>query len=173
MNYFELFGLPESIRVDQKILKERFFDLSRKNHPDYFVNEDADSQSRSLETTAELDKGFRVLSNQDDTIRYVLAIKGLLEDEEKSTLPQAFLMEMLEVNEEIADADLSDENEKQKLQQKLQSLNQEIYEPVAKIVENDQGHLQEEELLRLKEYYLKKKYLKRLAGQLGNSLPRH
>jgi molecular chaperone HscB len=170
MNYFQLFDIPESLHIDRKLLKERFFALSRKHHPDYFVNGNDEEQQKALEMTAELNKGFRVLNDQDETVRYLLTERGLLEEEEKSALPQEFLMEMLELNEEIADADLTKEDDKQALQKKLQAINNEIYEPVAPIMEHDKSGFSEEELLRLKEYYLKKKYLKRLSGNLGHPL---
>ena len=38
MNYFEIFGLPIQLKVDKKELPKRFFELSRKFHPDFYVN---------------------------------------------------------------------------------------------------------------------------------------
>ena len=170
MNYFELFGFPETIRINKEKLRERYFALSRESHPDYFVNEGQDGQQKALQATADINKGYRVLGDEDDTIKYLLGLRGLLEDEEKSVLPQDFLMEMLEVNEEMSEADMGEENVKIQLRKKLETLKEEIYGPVKQIVESDRADLSQEELLRLKEYYLKKKYLKRLAGQLGQKL---
>ena len=38
MNYFQLFGIPEQLKVEQSGLAAKFFELSRQYHPDYFVN---------------------------------------------------------------------------------------------------------------------------------------
>jgi molecular chaperone HscB len=170
MNYFELFDLPVAIKVDKEQLKRQFFSLSRRYHPDHFAGGSETEQSEALERSAELNKAYKTLNNEDDTIRYLLELNGLLAEEDKTSLPQAFLMEMLEVNEELAEADLSDPEEKDKVWRKLESIREEIYEPVQDIMESDQKAISQEELLRLKEYYLKKKYLKRLAAQSGQKL---
>jgi molecular chaperone HscB len=57
-----------------------------------------------LEITANLNKAFKTFQNSDDTIKYVLQLKGLLEEEEKYQLPPDFLMEVLEINEKLMDA---------------------------------------------------------------------
>jgi molecular chaperone HscB len=49
----------------------------------------------------------------------------------------------------------------------INDLEKEIYEPVKEIVENYQeDHHSEKELLQVKEYYYKKKYLDRIKKQL-------
>src|SRR4051812_617708 len=103
MNYFELFGLPVSLRADRNAVKKRYLELSRQSHPDYFVNNSAAEQENALEASALLNKALKTLYNPDQTIRYVLKEKGLVEEEEKYSLDPEFLMEMLEVNEELAE----------------------------------------------------------------------
>jgi molecular chaperone HscB len=170
MNYFELFDLPVAVKVDKEQLKRQFFSLSRRYHPDHFAVGSDEEQSEALDRSAELNKAYKTLNNEDETIRYLLQLNGLLAEEDKTQLPQAFLMEMLEVNEELADANHSDPEEKDKVVRKLESIRKEIYEPVQDIMESDQKAISQEELLRLKDYYLKKKYLKRLAAQSGQKL---
>ena len=52
MNYFELYGLPLSFRVDQAALKKRFYALSRQYHPDFFTRSAAAEQADVLEKAA-------------------------------------------------------------------------------------------------------------------------
>jgi molecular chaperone HscB len=53
------------------------------------------------------------------------------------------------------------------LQSTINNLQSEIYEPVKEIVEHYQeGSASEKELLQVKEYYYKKKYLRRIQDQL-------
>jgi len=172
MNYFELFGLPVRLKVDKAEARRRYLELSKKNHPDFFVNEDASKQQGALETFAMLNKALKTLSSHDETIRYVLQLKGLLEDEEKYQLEPSFLMEMMEVNEALDEAGTdADPNEKVRLMQQLNNLENEIYEPVANTIENyEEGVTSEEELLQVKDYYFKKKYLTRLRQQFGGML---
>lgn len=167
MNYFEIFGIPIQLKVDKNELPKKYFELSRKFHPDFYANSTPSEQNRALEITTSLNKALKTFQNPDDTIKYVLQLKGLLEEEEKYQLPPDFLMEVLEINEKLMDAGDNDET-KVNLQSAIDSLQSEIYDPVRKIVEHYQeGVTTEKELLQVKEYYYKKKYLHRIQQQLN------
>mgnify|MGYP001770820643 CR=1 FL=1 len=160
MNYFELFEIPVHLKVDADELSEKFFMLSRRYHPDYFINAPYEKQAEALEISAQLNKAFKTFKNEDE-------LKGLLEDEEKYQLPQDFLMEVLEINEQLMDAE-DDPELRKNLQDTIDNLQLQIYEPVKKNIENYQeGVTSEEELLQVKEYYYKKKYLDRLKRELS------
>jgi len=166
MNYFEIFGLPVQLKVDKTDLPKRFFELSRKFHPDFYANAIPGEKERALEITANLNKAFKTFQNENDTIKYVLQLKGLLEEEEKYQLPPDFLMEVLEINEKVMDAE-DDPNLKVHLLSAIDNLQSEIYEPVKSTIENYQeGVTTEKELLQVKEYYYKKKYLTRIRKEL-------
>jgi len=170
MNYFELFEIPVQLKVDKASLPKKFFELSRKYHPDYFANESPEKQAEVLDKSALLNKAFKTFQNDDETIKYVLQLKELLEEEEKYQMPADFLMEVLEINEQLMDVEdnqeiLSD------IKNVIARLQSEIYEPVKKIVEHYQeGITSEKELLQVKEYYYKKKYLLRITQQLKAKL---
>jgi molecular chaperone HscB len=167
MNYFEIFGIPIQLKVDKKELPKKYFELSRKFHPDFFANTTPSEQNRALEITANLNKAFKTFQNPDETIKYVLQLKELMEEEEKYQLPPGFLMEVLEINEKLMDAG-DDPELKRNLQSAIDNLQAEIYEPVKETVEHYQdGVTTEKELLQVKEYYYKKKYLHRIQQQLN------
>lgn len=167
MNYFEIFGIPIQLKVDKNELPKKFFELSKKFHPDFYANTTPSEQNRALEITANLNKAFKTFQSPDETIKYVLHLKELIEEEEKYQLPPDFLMEVLEINEKLMDA--RDEPElKLNLQSAIDNLTSEIYEPVKETVEHYQeGVTTEKELLQVKEYYYKKKYLQRIQQQLN------
>jgi len=76
-------------------------------------------------------------------------------------------MEVLEINEKLMDAG-DDPELKLSLQSAINNLQSEIYEPVKEIVEHyKDGITTEKELLQVKEYYYKKKYLYRIQQQLN------
>jgi molecular chaperone HscB len=165
MTYFELFGIPVQLRVDTSKLSKKFFELSKKYHPDYFANEDEAARDNALEKSALLNRAWKTFQSPDDTIKYVLQEKGLIE-EEKYELPPDFLMEVMEINEQLMDAD--EEAIQINLKSKIGNLQAGIYEPVKKVVENYQESIvTEKELLQVKEYFFKKKYLDRLHQQLA------
>jgi molecular chaperone HscB len=162
MNYFELYNLPVSLQPDQQIVKQKFYELSRKYHPDFFGNASGDEQAEALERSSEVNKGWKIFSNPGETIKYVLQLKGLLEEEEKYQLPADFLMEMMELNEQAFEGD------KTSIQDQVSNIQNQIYEPVKAIIEDYQeGVTSKEELLQVKEYYFKKKYLNRILEGLG------
>jgi len=172
MNYFELFDIPVQLKVDKQALHKKFIELSKKHHPDYFATQDDEKQAEALDISASLNKAWNTFQDPDETIKYVLQSKGLLEEEEKYQLPAGFLMEMMEINEQLADAKMDGDPVKiAHLSSVISQLTTEIYEPVKKTVDNYQeGITTEKELLQVKEYYFKKKYLNRIRRQLSGKL---
>lgn len=166
MNDFELFDIPIQLKPDAASLSKKFYALSRQYHPDYTANADPNTQADALEKSSQLNKAWKTFQNPDATIKYVLQLKGLLEEEEKYELPPDFLLEVLEINEQLMDA--KEPGMKEQVTQTIKNLQLEIYEPVKKIVENyKEGFTTEKELLQVKEYYYKKKYLDRIRRQLA------
>ncbi len=167
MNYFQLFEIPITLQVDAAALKKKFYELSRKYHPDFYSQATEDEQDEALEKSSILNKAFKTFSNKDETIKYVLKEKGLLQEEEKYQLSPDFLMEMMELNEAVMDAKMEGDTAKEmQVHTSIQKLENELYAPVKTIVEDyKEGITTKEELLQVKEYYYRKKYLQRiLAG---------
>ncbi len=110
-----------------------------------------------------INKALKVLQQPDQTIKYVLQLKGLLEEEEKYALPQDFLMEMLELNDKLVEEDPED------FRKEVEALEKGLYDEVKQIVETyDEKTATTEDLLKVKEYYFKKKYLHRILDRLDD-----
>lgn len=158
MNYFELFELPVSLKIDQGKLAQKYFELQKKYHPDFFTQATEYEQEEALEISSQLNKALKVFKDRDETIKYVLQLKGLLEEEEKYQLPPDFLLEMMELNEELSDESAA----------RIASIEKELYSEVGSIIENyNDERIREQELQKLKAYYYKKKYLKRILDRLA------
>ena len=168
MDYFELYQLPVSLKPDADAVKKKFYELSRKYHPDFFSNAGEAEQEEALEKASLVNKAYKTFTNADATIQYVLMQKGLLQEEEKYTLSPDFLMEMMDLNESLADAKLEGDKEKlAHLCTDIHEIIQEIYAPVQETVEHYQeGITTQEALLQVKDYYFKKKYLTRMTEGL-------
>jgi molecular chaperone HscB len=139
--------------------------LSRLYHPDFYTHETAEKQEDALQKSALLNKAWKVFQHPEETLAYVLALKGLLEENEKYQLDSDFLMEMMEINEAISEQDAT---QLPVLKQKLQQLELEIYAPVSDIIDKYQdGQTPVADLLKVKEYYFQKKYLQRIRSSLG------
>lgn len=167
MKYFELFGIPISLKVEKASLAKKYFELQKKFHPDYFSQESEAVQADMLEKAALINKAFKTFQNPDEVIKYVLMEKGLLAEEEKYPLPPDFLMEMMTLNEQLAEASMEGGENLPLIKAGIEDTENEIYLPVQTIIENyKEGVTTTEELLKVKEYYYKKKYLNRLKEQL-------
>jgi molecular chaperone HscB len=168
MTYFELFDIPVSLQVDAAVVKAKFYELSRKYHPDFFSQATEAEQEEALEKSSLLNKAFKVFTNKDETLKYVLQLKGLIEDEEKYQLSPDFLMEMMELNEALMDAKMeSDEAAIANLKSQISNLEIQLYDSVRSIIENyKDGVSTQEALLQVKDYYFKKKYLSRILASL-------
>ena len=165
MTYFELFEIPVQLQVDIKQLSRKFLQLSRRYHPDFFTQDTPEAQEEALQQSALLNKAWNVFQQPDEILAYVLKLKGLLTEQEKFQLDPAFLMEMMEINEAIEE---KDPTRQALLKVRLEELQQAIYAPVKKIVEEYQeGVTTEADLLKIKAYYFQKKYLDRISGSLA------
>jgi molecular chaperone HscB len=159
MNYFELFDIPVSLAVDKGRLAKRYFELQKKYHPDFYTQATEAEQEEVLEKSSAINKALKVLQNKENTIQYVLQLKGLLVADEKYQLPPDFLMEVMELNENLS-ADSTDT---------ITAFEKDIYAGVQQIIEQyDDATITTEDLLKVKEYYFKKKYLQRILDRLDD-----
>ena len=157
MNYFELFEIPVSLTIDKSSLAKKYFELQKKYHPDFFTQEDEYAQEEALEKSSAINKAMKVFKTPDTTLKYVLELKGIIEDEEKYPLPPDFLMEVMELNETLSENSIA----------AIEDFEKDIYTEVSQLIENYNNEtVTNEELLKLKEYYYKKKYLQRILDRM-------
>src|SRR5690606_33622946 len=111
MNYFELFELPESFFPDKMEVRNTYYRLSRLYHPDLQQGLDDGEAEEILKKSSLLNEGYRNLNRFDLLVPYLLEVKGIMEPGEKYALDNAFLMEMMEANEQLMDAKMSENEE--------------------------------------------------------------
>lgn len=171
MNYFELYDLPVTFHPDQNVVKQQFYALSKKYHPDFYINESAEKQDEVLELSTLNNKAFQVLKNPQKVLHYVLSLKDVIKEGENYTLPQSFLMEMMVVNETIMD--LQFDADPAKLDQVKQEiafieadLNQQLEKHTSQFEAADETK-QEQLLAEIKDIYYRNKYIQRLKESLA------
>jgi molecular chaperone HscB len=103
-DYFSFFGLPRRLGLDLQDLEQRFRDLSRKFHPDYFYNASPTERLASLERSSYLNDAYRTLRNPVSRVEHLLAIEGLppaKSEEGTAKVPPSLLEEVFALNEEL------------------------------------------------------------------------
>jgi len=108
MDYFEVFGLPRRLRIDTAELQRRFYDLSRRTHPDFHQAAPAEEQARALEASARLNAAYRALRDPIARVDYLVRLEEGRETKEgagvKPKAPPELLEEMFEIQEALQDA---------------------------------------------------------------------
>ena len=103
-DYFAFLGLPRRLTIAQQDLEQRFRELSRKFHPDYYYNAPPAERLASLERSSYLNDAYRTLRNPVSRIEHLLAIEGLpsaKSEEGTAKVPAALLEEVFALNEEL------------------------------------------------------------------------
>jgi len=161
MNYFELFEIPVGFAIDPVKLNKTYISLQKKYHPDYFGQSNEEDQLNAVELSGQINKAYRTFKSKDLTLQYFLQIKGLVEEGEPYKLPPDFLMEVMELNELKMDGAAPEE-----ITRKAQTMEDEIFGEIKTLLEGyDDGKATVADLLKIKDYYYKKKYIDRLLAE--------
>jgi len=170
INYFDIFELPVGLEVDQAVLTQKYYALNKLYHPDKFTLSSASEQAEALEMSARINKGYKVLRKKQSRIHHLLELHNTAPQEGNASMPQAFLMEMMDVNEAIMEYKMEpSEAGKQQVEAQLAGFEQELEGQLAEIMQMlDFTAPSNEKLQDLKDYFLKSKYLKRLKDNLAD-----
>ena len=174
MNYFDLYEIAISFNPSQDVIKQKFYALSKKYHPDFYINESQEKQEEILTLSTLNNKAYQVLKDDQKRLHYILALKGHLVEGENYSLPQSFLMEMMDINEALMELGLETDSIK------LADLTTQIYEiensltstlnaltaAFDKTDEHDEA-ARDASLKAIKDLYYRKKYLHRIKEGLG------
>ena len=108
MNYFEVFGLERRLRIDGDELQRRFYELSRRHHPDFHQGAAPADQARALEASALVNAAYRTLRDPVARVDYLVRLAEGRETREGATekpkAPPALLQEMFEIQEALQEA---------------------------------------------------------------------
>jgi molecular chaperone HscB len=167
-NYFEFFGLPVSPTVDKAALKKTFYANSKRFHPDFHTLKSESERDAALEKSTLNNQGYKVLADDDRRLKHLLEIKGALGEEGSNKVPQDFLMEIMDVNEALMELEFdNDPALRQKVTGLIDQLEQDLEQSVADLINQyDDTSVSPEDIVSLKDFYLKKRYLLRLRGKI-------
>jgi molecular chaperone HscB len=170
MNYFEFYQLPLSCHPDQDLVKKNYYANSKKYHPDRFMQADAKTKIEALQQSALNNEAYTTFQDPMLTIAHLLRIKGLLLPDEKYQLPSSFLMEVMDLNEQLSDWENQGKDAElgQSLQESVHEFIKQLQDAIAPTMQLiDSGQEEESLFLKLKEFYFKHKYLLRIKERMS------
>ena len=169
-NYFELLGIKPAFFPDEQLLRKNYYLNSRKFHPDHGNSEDEKETEEKMILSGLNNEAYRVLSDFDLRTEYIVKHFSEVTDLSAVRLPAGFLMEMMELNEQIDEYKNADNQEGlRSLLFIVDNLEKELFDSVqwsVKKFDDAAGRQNVDESLIF--YFLKKKYLLRIRESLTN-----
>ena len=120
-DFFEVFGLERRLAVDEAALQRRFYELSRRWHPDFHQAASPEQQARALQESARVNAAYRALRDPIARAEYLVRLEegratsadratggetlpGSPSNKERPKAPPALLAEMFEIQEALQEA---------------------------------------------------------------------
>lgn len=101
---FEVFGLEPAFELDLAALQKRRLALARRLHPDFHGTADAETRRLAEDSSASLNQAHATLADEFRRADWLVKQLGGPREEDERGMPTAFLQEVLEWNEQIAEA---------------------------------------------------------------------
>ena len=130
---FALFDLPPSFDVDFRTLEKAFLTKARAAHPDFHAA-NSDEQAAAVEESSKLNEAYAILKHPIRRAEHLLERLGGPSAAEVRDMPPAFLMEVMELREEIEEVRESGGVESDRgraLETKLASERDEVFDAIA------------------------------------------
>lgn len=107
-DFFEVFGLERRLALDEAALQRRFYELSRRWHPDFHQAAPPAEQARALEESARVNAAYRALRDPIARVEYLIRLEEGRDTKEgaigKPKAPPELLAEMFEIQEALEEA---------------------------------------------------------------------
>lgn len=167
-NYFVFFDLPISLNIELEELENRFYRFHKIFHPDFFLQASEEKKEQIIELASFNNKAYQTLKDPTSRLHYTLELLGMLADGEKNSLPQDFLMEMMEINEELMELQFDPDPVRQaNIKAQIEDFEAQIHsKAVLLLAHPDALQLDIQQKQALKDYYYKCKYLRRIHDSL-------
>ena len=108
-NYFSLLGLPVSFQIDKNTLNDNYHELEKSVHPDKFANTTDRERLLSVQKAAQINDALETLKNPMRRSIYLLSLFGIELGENDSGMDPAFLMEQMELRENLSQVHTKEE----------------------------------------------------------------
>lgn len=105
VDHFQLLRTDKRFNIDTKTLTKQFRELQNVLHPDKFSQSSEKEQYLSAEWSSLVNKAYRILLSPIQRAEYLLKSQNVEVSESNTTSNKQFLMDMMERNEEVVEAE--------------------------------------------------------------------
>ncbi|XP_019753301.2 iron-sulfur cluster co-chaperone protein HscB [Dendroctonus ponderosae] len=158
-NFFRIFNLDEKFDIDAKELRMQYRRLQAQLHPDKFTQKTAEEKEISESFSSLVNKAYNNLQFPLKRAEHLLELRGdQLNEKENAVDDPEFLMEMMELNEEL---------ENTTNVEKLKALNIKNRTQLEIITKNIDECFKENDLKQAKYFVIKMKYYTSLGNRIN------
>ncbi|RVE46901.1 hypothetical protein evm_008462 [Chilo suppressalis] len=108
-NYFKIMGVNETYDQNETELAKKYRELQKYLHPDKYANKNKDEQEVSEIYSSLVNEAYKTLLEPLARGIYMLKLRGQEMPENSEIGDQAFLMDIMEKNEEVENAETDEE----------------------------------------------------------------
>jgi molecular chaperone HscB len=172
MNYFQLFNLPAKFDLDVTELGSRYLQLQRRFHPDQHSAGSERDRLLAVQQTANINDAYHSLKQPLLRAEHLLALRGLkISHEQRSFTDPMFLMQQMELREQLAEIDQSDDPDAviDSIERQLQLQKKALLQQLAAALEAEnaeQDHVAADLIRKLKFFFKLQHELELIEQQL-------
>jgi len=166
MNYFEFYQLPIQFGLEVGKIKRLYLLKSKETHPDYFTLASAKEQEEAMHQASINNEAYKALTDPNLRTQHILKLKGVIQEGEKNELTPNFLMEMMDINEQLMDAAF-DPIARQKVAVEVDGLLAGLIAIENPLMQAFDESNDVSTLPKIKEIYFQRKYLLRIKEKLN------
>ena len=100
-DYFVFMETPRKTGFDPELLEKKFYDLSRKFHPDFFQGKSDKERMISLEKSSFLNKAYDTLKDPMTRVEYLLSLEVPSTAKERTKVDPALVFEIFKIQEMV------------------------------------------------------------------------
>ncbi|KAK2910965.1 hypothetical protein Q8A67_003098 [Cirrhinus molitorella] len=161
-NYFDILNCEQKFSLDTQKLQKKYVELQRALHPDNFSQKSLKEQEYSEEQSALVNKAYRTLQKPLSRAVYMLELQGvLLEEGTDASADPAFLLEVMDINESLAETRSQDE---------VSAIGRSVREKLKDLTELMNSSLNKGDLLTAKELLAQMKYFTNIEEKVKDRI---
>ena len=101
IDYFTALGLPRKLNIDTGKLENKFYEMSRAFHPDFYEGKSDMERAVSLANSATLNQAYHTLKNPIERVEYLLRLEAGSAKEIPGKAPTELFETLLEIQDQL------------------------------------------------------------------------